>query len=135
MRVPRVPDMVTLIAAVAAPGLPASAQEEDLTRPPRIDDAPLVARLTEPSEERAAALEEVLVVGENEWRLPDLGSRWRAEAAATAELGRIEADLLPLFDPEDPAHTRADWFIVNEEIRRVGFIELFKVRFGRRDVE
>jgi hypothetical protein len=129
MRAPRAAETLTL--AVVAIGPAALAQDRDLTLPPRLDDAPYSARLAPQPEERTEALEEVLVTGENEWRLPDLGSRWRARTEAATEPARIAADVLPLYDPESPTHTRNDWFIVNEEIRRVGFIELFKVRFGK----
>lgn len=136
MRARRAAETVTLAAVAAVPGLLAlgvRAQEQDLTLPPRLDEAPYSARLEPQPEERSGALEEVLVIGENEWRLPDLGSAWRANAQAASEPARIETDALPLYDPESPTHTRNDWFIVNEEIRRVGFIELFRVRFGKPD--
>lgn len=133
MRVRHAAETLAVAAVSSLIAGAARAQDEDLTLPPRLEDAPHAARLEPQPTERSGSLEEVLVVGENEWRLPDLGSRWRAETAAAVEPARIDADVLPLYDPEDPTRERHDWFIVNEEIRRVGFIELFRVRFGRPD--
>lgn len=111
----------------------AAAQDEDLTLPPRIIDvAPTQARLATPDDAgREDAMEEVLVIRENPWRLPDLGSEWRARHEAEARPGRITADLLPLFDPEAEQPTR-DLFPLNREMQRVGFIEIFRIRFGDR---
>jgi hypothetical protein len=109
-----------------------AAQDADLTLPPRLDDAPGEARLAERPLQREDALEEVLVVGESQWRLPDLGSTWRANEDARKTDGRIQASLLPLYDPgvEQPDF---DPMRMNRELQRVGFIELFRVRFGNRN--
>jgi hypothetical protein len=107
----------------------AAAQESDLTLPPRIDDVPRSTALSAPPAGRSDPLDEIIVVGGTEWRLPDLGSEWRARAAAEQTAQRIDVSLLPLYDPErDPIDY--DPFRINREIQRVGFIELFRVEFG-----
>ena len=107
------------------------AQEEDLTLPPRLDDSPGSARLAAPARPRDERLEEVIVVSESEWRLPDLGSTWRANEAAEPATGRIDAAFLPLYDPERET-ANFDPFGINRELSRVGFVELFRVQFGGR---
>lgn len=128
--------------ALASAGAVASAQD-DLTLPPRLDgtvaaaspaDSPGKAQLAPQPEARSDALEEVVVVGEKGWRmpdLPDLGSSWRQAKAQKKETGRIRADFLHIYDPERPT-TGADLFLANREIQRVGFIDLFRIRFGGR---
>jgi len=113
-------------------GNAAFGQAEDLTLPPRLDGAPYSARLAEQAEGREPAIEELIVVGENEWRLPDLGSSWRLRQEDEREPARIQANFLPLYDPEDSRQRRDDLFLIHSELRRVGFIELFKIRFGNR---
>jgi len=108
------------------------AQDEDLTLPPRLDGEPFAARLAPQPKERDAALEEVVVVGENEWRLPDLGSSWRLRQADAKELSRIETSFLPLYDPEAEPEERNDFLSMSSELHRVGFINLFQIRFGGR---
>ena len=76
-------------------------------------------------------MEEVLVVRENPWRLPDLGSDWRATREDIPKTGRITARFLPLYDPEAEQPIR-NLFPVNRELERTGFIEVFRVRFGGR---
>jgi hypothetical protein len=128
--------------ALASAGAVASAQD-DLTLPPRLDEAPVAApaadrpgtaRLAARPEARGDTLEEVVVVGEKPWRmpdLPDLGSDWRQAHAQQEKTGRIRADFLHIYDPERPT-TGADLFLANREIQRVGFIDLFRIRFGGR---
>jgi hypothetical protein len=121
-----------LCVCTAVLGLTAAAvggQESDLTLPPRIDEGPRSTALAPPPEGRSDALDEIVVVGGTEWRLPDLGSDWRARAAAEQQAQRIDVSFLPLYDPErDPIDY--DPFRINPEVRRVGFIELFRVEFG-----
>jgi hypothetical protein len=116
-------------------GLYASAaigQENDLTLPPRIEEPLRSTELAPATSEREDALDEIVVVGEAEWRLPDLGSDWRARAEAESPVGRIDVAFLPLYDPgRDPVDY--DPFRINREIQRVGFIELFRVEFGERE--
>lgn len=109
---------------------------DDLALPPRIDNVPSQARLAPPPEDRIDTIEEVIVVtNDNPWGLPDLGSDWRAREAQTVETGRIRANFLPLYDPDDPASLLAPLFPANREMQRVGFIQLFRVRFGGRDTD
>ena len=119
------------LSLLGAAGL--AAAQDDLTLPPRIlDTPPSGARLAPPPERaRDPAIEEVLVVRENRWRLPDLGSEWRAQHEDLPEPGRITASFFPLFNPEAEA-PMYNLFPVNRELMRPGFIEIFRVRFGRR---
>lgn len=123
-----------LAGAAAGAASAQEAGEEPLTLPPRIDGTPLEARLEPPPPSRRQPMDEIVVTGGNPWRLPDLGSAWRVrQADEAAEPARIEARLFPLYDPEDPTFYAPDDWAINREIRRVGFIELFRVRFGSRD--
>jgi hypothetical protein len=118
-----------LVAAIAVAQDSEPVTDTTLIRPPRIEVGPGTPRLAEPEPERA--MEEVIVVSESEWRLPDLGSEWRREQAEERSQDRIEVSFLPLYDPEN-ADPNVDLFPRNREMRRVGFIEIFRVRFGRR---
>jgi len=120
--------LVLVAAAVAA-----SAQEGDgdLTLPPRLEPGPGDARLEVPEPDKAPVLEEVVVVGRSQWRLPDLGSTWRETHEQERQQGRIEVSFMPLYDPEN-GDPNVDLFPRDREMRRVGFIEVFKVRFGGR---
>lgn len=134
---------------VAATLATLSYAQDELIQPPRIEDGadeppaadeparpgdaggPGEARLAPPAENRQPVLEEVIVVNESEWRLPDLGSAWRQAQEDAVQHGRIEASFLPLYDPEH-ADPNVDLFPRDREMDRVGFIEIFRVRFGRR---
>jgi hypothetical protein len=63
--------------------------------------------------------------------LPDLGSEWRARQEDERATGRIEVSLLPIYDPEG-LQPDFDPLRINREAQQVGFLELFRVRFGRR---
>lgn len=106
--------------AEASPPLPVIGP---LPRPPN------AARLAPLPEERGDEPEEIIVIGQG-WRLPDLGSEWRARQEEAANEGRFSATILPLYDPERPP-LRSEFFSSPEE-RRHGYIELFRLRFGRR---
>jgi hypothetical protein len=135
-----------LAAALLAP---LAAQEADVPRAPRILDAPAVprsvpppaaapaapagrppnaARLAPLPEERDDDIEEIVVTGQG-WRLPDLGSEWRARQREAARTSRFTA--LPLYDPSRPPQAAAG-ILASPEQRRHGVIELFRLRFGRR---
>lgn len=138
----------------------AEAQNADAPRPPRIIDSPApaatppqaperpavgrpasgtdrtfglrppnAARLAPLPEERGDAPEEIIVIGQG-WRLPDLGSEWRARQKEAENEGRFSATLLPLYDPTVPSFR--DNMFTNPEQRRHGYIEMFRLRFGKR---
>lgn len=150
-----------LVALGAALAAPAAAQSAAPPRAPRILDAPApraeapaaavapeelrvelpsvtawrppnAARLAPLPEERNDAPEEIVVIGQS-WRLPDLGSEWRARQKETANKGRFSATALPLYDPDKPP-LHSDAF-TSQEQRRHGYIELFRLRFGRRSLD
>ena len=117
-------------SALAFAALTAHGQE-DLVRPPRIDETPGAVRLAAPAPRRRPPLEEVIVTSESEWRLPDLGSEWRMREADEPTNGRMAVAFLPLYDPERP-QADFDPLRINRELQQVGFLELFRVSFGRR---
>lgn len=100
--------------------------------PPSLRPArpPNAARLAPLPEERPDAPDEIIVIGEG-WRLPDLGSEWRARQREQALRARFSATALPLYDPNDPPY-RSERSLSSPEQRRHGYIELFRLRFGRR---
>jgi hypothetical protein len=120
--------------------------EEPATAPPAVEppppqpEVPLSERLRAarpPNAARLAALpddrddkpDEVVVVGTG-WRLPDLGSDWR-ERQAEENPAAVGTTILPLYDPEK-APTYNDTYLLNREVQRIGYIELFRFRFGDR---
>ena len=134
-------------------GCAAAFAQEDLSRPPRLSedettaDEPSVDELSaqqstgEPRTEPAAAaaqtdaaqLEEIVVVSDqNPWRLPDLGSSWRGQDDGPDDDGRISVELVPLWNPDAEEIPTDNPFSVGDDFGRVGFIEVFRVRFGRR---
>ena len=150
-----------LAAVVLAVALPLAAQNAEPPRAPRIIDQPATrapapasnvepadlrvslpavgaarrppnaARLAPlPEDRRDDGTEEIIVIGQG-WRLPDLGSEWRARQKETANEGRFSATALPLYDPDEPP-LHSDAFTTGSEERRHGYIELFRLRFGRR---
>jgi hypothetical protein len=92
---------------------------------------PNAARLAPPPEGHSEPIEEIVVLGGNS-RLPDLGSRWRAKQQAAEEeaKGRAHVTFVPLYDPERPSPTLNSLYIA-PELARMGYIDLFRVRFGR----
>ena len=90
---------------------------------------PNAARLAPLPEERNDRPEEIIVIGQG-WRLPDLGSEWRARQKEAERGARFSATALPLYDPTDPP-LHSETFMSREQ-RRHGTIELFRLRFGRR---
>ena len=94
---------------------------------------PNAATLAPPSEGRGptAPIDEIVVIGTSS-HLPDLGSRWRARQQAAEEdaKGNAHVTVLPLYDPEHP--TKFDSLLAPPEMQRMGYIDLFRVRFGHR---
>jgi len=76
-------------------------------------------------------IDEIVVIGTSS-HLPDLGSRWRARQKAAEEdaKGNAHLTVLPLYDPEHP--TTFDSLLAPPEMQRMGYIDLFRVRFGHR---
>jgi len=137
------------LALVAADGAHTQPPlDDDVPPPPRIDievdlgrepppvprgsaERPNAARLA-PLPEGAEDLEEIVVVADPALRLPDLGTTTRLEREAReAREARIQVTYLPPPEPIDP---RYDPLLlrVDPEARRVGYLELFRLRFGRR---
>lgn len=113
----------------------AFAQEDspavDLTLPPQIDPtaAPGEARLEPAPDEREDMLEAVVTGGQTDFRLPDLGTSFRADNEEYDPTERIDVQFLYLFDPEneDPAE---EAFPSLEERLGVGMIKLFRITIG-----
>lgn len=128
---PRAPRIIgtpdPALPAAAAPVAPPSAAPAPLlgvaVRPPN------AARLAPLPEERTDEPDEIIVIGQG-WRLPDLGSEWRERQKEAVSEGRFSATALPLYDPAEPP-LRSEVFTSREQ-RRHGYIELFRLRFGRR---
>jgi hypothetical protein len=165
VRGPDVRRYAALVALGAALAWPLEAQNTDPLRPPRILDPtaareptpapaippeqlrvtlpsigaarrpPNAARLAPLPEDRKSddGPEEIIVIGQG-WRLPDLGSTWRLKQKETANEGRFSATVLPLYDPDKPP-LHSDAFTTSPEQRRHGYIELFRLRFGRRTTD
>jgi hypothetical protein len=135
-RAPRILDVPR--ASVPEPAAPTpAAQPRDLrvSLPPLAAGArpPNAARLAPLPEDRDDGTEEIIVIGQG-WRLPDLGSEWRARQKEAENVGRFSATALPLYDPNEPP-LHSDAFTAGGEERRHGYIELFRLRFGRRTAE
>ena len=134
---PRAPRILDAPASQAPSPTPAPAVEpQDLrvTLPSigATQRPPNAARLAPLPSERNDGTEEIVVIGQG-WRLPDLGSEWRARQQEAERSGRFTTTMLPLFDPAKPP-ARTDFFTSGEQ-RRHGTIELFRLRFGRRSAE
>lgn len=135
---PRAPRAPRIIGTPAPPAAEETRPASETERPPPVNlplrvsglRPPSAARLAPLPEERADDLEEIVIVGQG-WRLPDLGSEWRERQAEIARSGRFSATALPLYDPGRPAAHDAG-FLASREQRRHGYIELFRLRFGRR---
>jgi hypothetical protein len=104
------------LAATAAPARPPNAA----TLAPRAE-----------GRGNTTTIDEIVVIGTSS-HLPDLGSRWRARQQAAEEdaKGNAHLTVLPLYDPEHP--TTFDSLLAPPEMQRMGYIDLFRVRFGHR---
>ena len=129
-RAPRILDIPASPAPTPAPAIPPADLRVALPSIELTQRPPNAARLAPLPEERKDGTEEIIVIGQG-WRLPDLGSEWRARQKEAESEGRFSATALPLYDPAaPPLHTNA--FTMSAEERRHGYIELFRLRFGRR---
>ncbi len=79
--------------------------------------------------DQADVIEEIVVIGKKKWQLPNLGASLDTDPVVQKP-GRIDWQFLHKYDPEQ-AYPYFDQIQLDEEIRRTGFIELFRVRFGR----
>jgi hypothetical protein len=115
-------------AAGAAPAAPSPG----LTPPPVLGSPrpPNAATLAPLPEDRADKPEEIIVIGKG-WRLPDLGSEWRKKQEEAEDTGRFHVTFMPLYDPNRPPQ-RSDPLLAPAEWQRHGYIELFRMRFGKR---
>jgi hypothetical protein len=149
----------TRLAALLLAALPAVARAQDdaVPLPPRIDRRPEpvlttpgvppevpgpipaprivlrppnAATLAPLPEDRKNEPDEIVVVGKG-WRLPDLGSAWRQRQKEAEETDQLHWTLLPLYDPNRPPQHDAP-MLASPETNRQGYIELFRLRFGRR---
>jgi len=131
---PRAPRILDPPAARAPTPAPAIEPNQLRVEMPSLGTArrpPNAARLAPLPEDRKGSdePEEIIVIGQG-WRLPDLGSEWRLRQKETENEGRFSATALPLYDPNEPP-LHSDVFSSPEQ-RRHGYIELFRLRFGRR---
>ncbi len=74
-------------------------------------------------------IEEIVVIGRKKSQHPNLGNSSGTDPVVQMP-GRIDWQFLPRYDPEQ-ADRYFDLIQLDEEIRRTGFIELFRVSFGR----
>ena len=74
-------------------------------------------------------IEEIVVIGRKKSQHSNLGSNSSTNPLVQMP-GRIDWRFLPPYDPEQ-ADRYYDLIQLDEEIRRAGFIELFRVSFGR----
>ncbi len=79
--------------------------------------------------DQADVIEEIVVIGKEKWKLPNLGSNSGADPVVKKP-GWIDWQFLPIYDPEQ-AYPYFDQFQLDDEIRRTGFVVLFRARFGR----
>ena len=102
---------------------------------PQAADNPNRARLAPLPEDRAEAVDEIVVTGEDPWRqLPDLGSEWRAKEEAELARRRYIFAIFPREADGTPAEPMlADPFLVNRDGLPSGEINIVRFRFGRRD--
>jgi len=74
-------------------------------------------------------IEEIVVIGRKRSQHPNLGNSSSIDPVVQMP-GRIDWQFLPRYDPEQ-ADRYFDLIQLDEEIRRAGFIELFRISFGR----
>ena len=110
----------------------APASAEDLTLPPVIAEAPGDVRLEPAPEGREEEGIDVTVTGgQNDWRLPDLGTSLREEEEERELDQRMEFVLAPYYDPEKQVEMLEPVPVV-DVMRDLGFLRIFEFGFGRR---
>jgi len=137
LRPPRILDPPAARAPTPAPAVEPEQLRVSLPSVGAARRPPNAARLAPLPEDRKGddGPEEIIVIGQG-WRLPDLGSEWRQKQKEAANDGRFSATALPLYDPnEPPLHSDAFTNTVGSEERRHGYIELFRLRFGKRSTD
>jgi hypothetical protein len=132
LRAPRILDPPAATAPVRQPAIEPAELRVSLPAIGSGQRPPNAARLAPLPGERGDEPEEIIVIGQG-WRLPDLGSEWRARQKEAEREARISATFLPLYDPAKPP-LHSDAFAAPEQ-RRHGYIELFRLRFGRRSTD
>jgi hypothetical protein len=132
LRAPRILDAPAATAPVRQPTIEPADLRVSLPSLGGGQRPPNAARLAPLPGERGDEPEEIIVIGQG-WRLPDLGSEWRARQKEADREGRFNATFLPLYDPAKPP-LHSDVFSTPEQ-RRHGYIELFRLRFGRRSTD
>jgi hypothetical protein len=107
-----------------------AAQLASTAAPARPPNAAILAPRTE-GRGNTTTIDEIVVIGTSS-HLPDLGSRWRARQQAAEEdaKGNAHLTVLPLYDPEHP--TTFESLVAPPEMQRMGYIDIFRVRFGHR---
>jgi len=119
--------------APAPTGAPTPAAAASNRTPPPILGSvrpPNAATLAPLPEARADTPDEIIVIGQG-WRLPDLGSEWRKKQDEAEDTGRFHVTYMPLYDPSRPPQ-RSEPLLAPAEWQRHGYIELFRMRFGKR---
>ena len=119
--------------APATTGAPASVTANaTATAPPILGSLrpPNAATLAPLPEDRADKPDEIIVIGQG-WRLPDLGSDWRKKQEEADDTDRSHVTFMPLYDPSRPPQ-RSEPMQAPAEWQRHGYIELFRMRFGKR---
>ncbi len=85
--------------------------------------------MADADDDYAYVIEEIVVIGRKKSQQPNLGNSSGTDPVGQMP-GRIDWQFLPRYDPEQ-ADRYYDLIQLDEEIRRAGFIELFRVSFGR----
>jgi len=122
-------------AAPITPGvaIPGPALVSSARTPPPIAGSPRppnAATLAPLPEDRVDKPDEIIVIGQG-WRLPDLGSDWRKKQDEAEDSDRSHVTFIPLYDPNRPPQ-RSEPLLAPAEWQRHGYIELFRMRFGKR---
>jgi hypothetical protein len=127
--------LATTVIAQEAEAESESGPDADLTLPPQIDSeaAPGAARLEPAPEEREDMLEAVVTGGQTDFRLPDLGTSFRADDEEFDPTERIDVQFLYLFDPENEDPAVEAFPSLEERLGLTPTLKLFEVRVGGRD--